>query len=210
MSEPVIFYTNPMSRGQIVRWALEEAGADYETAILEYGPGMKAPEFLAINPMGKVPAIRHGGRVVTECAAICAYLAEAFPQAGLAPTAEERAAYYRWMFFAAGPLEQATTVRAMGWTTEEDRSAMLGFGSYDDTVGAVELLLNECDYVCGGRFTMADVYVGSHIEWCLGYGTLPKRPAFEAYAERLTAREAHKRARGIDAAQIAERKAAQS
>ena len=207
MPEPVIFYTNPMSRGQIVRWALEESGAAYETVIVEYGADMKAPDYLAVNPMGKVPAIRHEGRVVTECAAICAWLAEAFPEAGLAPQPDERAAYHRWMFFAAGPLEQAITAQAMGWTTEEDRSAMLGFGTYDDTVDAVEALLRDTEYVCGGRFTMADVYVGSHIEWGLGFGTLPKRAAFEAYAGRITEREAHKKARAIDAALIAEREA---
>ncbi|MCY3828228.1 MAG: glutathione S-transferase family protein, partial [Rhodospirillaceae bacterium] len=199
--------TNPMSRGQIVRWALEESGAAYETVIVEYGADMKAPDYLAVNPMGKVPAIRHEGRVVTECAAICAWLAEAFPEAGLAPQPDERAAYHRWMFFAAGPLEQAITAQAMGWTTEEDRSAMLGFGTYDDTVDAVEALLRDTEYVCGGRFTMADVYVGSHIEWGLGFGTLPKRAAFEAYAGRITEREAHKKARAIDAALIAEREA---
>ena len=210
MTAAIAFYTNPMSRGQIVRWALEETGAAYETVIVEYGADMKAPDYLAINPMGKVPAIRREGRVVTECAAICAYLAEAFPEVGLAPTADERAAYYRWLFFAAGPLEQAVTVRAMGWTTEEDRSAMLGYGTYEDAVGAVEALLNGSDYVCGSRFTMADVYVGSHIEWGLNYGTLPKRPAFEAYAGRIAEREAHKRARGIDAALIAERETAES
>lgn len=210
MPDPVIFYTNPMSRGQIVRWALEESGAAYETVIVEYGAEMKAPDYLAINPMGKVPAIRHDGRVVTECAAICAWLAETFPEAGLAPAADERAAYYRWMFFAAGPLEQAITVQAMGWTTEEDKSAMLGYGSYENTVDAVEALLNESDHVCGGRFTMADVYVGSHIEWGLQFGTVPKRPAFEAYAARISERDAHKRARRIDAALIAEREAAGS
>ncbi len=210
MLEPVIFYTNPMSRGQIARWALEEAGCPYETVILEYGAEMKAPDYLAINPMGKVPAIRHGGRTVTECAAICAYLAEAFPESGLAPTADERAAYYRWMFFAAGPLEQAITAQALGWTTEEDKSAMLGFSTYENAVDTVEALLGGSDYVCGSRFTMADVYVGSHIEWGLGFGTLPKRPAFEAYAARLAARETHGKARAIDAALIAEREAAQS
>ena len=210
MPEPPIFYTNPMSRGQIVRWALEETGAAYETVIVEYGAEMKAPGYLAINPMGKVPALRHGGQIVTECAAICAWLAEAFPDAGLAPQPDERAAYYRWLFFAAGPLEQAVTAQAMGWTTEEDRSAMLGFGTYDNTVDAVEALIGGSDYVCGGRFTMADVYVGSHIEWGLGFGTLPKRPAFEAYAERIAAREAHRRAREIDRALIAEREAVES
>ena len=210
MPEPVIFYTNPMSRGQIVRWALEESGTAYETVIVEYGADMKAPDYLAINPMGKVPALRHGGRTVTECAAICAYLAEAFPEAGLTPTADERAAYYRWLFFAAGPLEQAVMAQALGWTTEEDKSAMLGFGTYENTVDAVEGLLGGSDYVCGSRFTMADVYVGSHIEWGLGFSTLPKRPAFEAYAERLAAREAHRNARAIDAALTAEREAAES
>lgn len=210
MSAALTFYTNPMSRGQIVRWALEEAGAAYETVIVEYGAEMKAPDYLAVNPMGKVPALRHGGQVVTECAAICAYLAEAFPEAGLAPQPDERAAYYRWMFFAAGPLEQAVTAQAMGWTTEEDRSAMLGFGTYGNTVDAVEILLNGSEYVCGGRFTMADVYVGSHIEWGLDFGTLPKRPAFETYATRIAEREAYRRARAIDRDLIAAREAGES
>ena len=210
MSAPLTFYTNPMSRGQVVRWALEEVGVSYETVILEYGGDIKGPDYLAINPMGKVPAIRHEGRVVTECAAICAYLAEAFPEAGLAPTGEERAAYYRWLFFAAGPLEQAITARSMEWTAPPDKSAMLGFGTYEDTVDAVESLLGRNDYVCGGRFTMADVYVGSHVEWGLGFGTLPNRPAFTAYAERLAARAAHSRARAIDNEAIAAREAIES
>ena len=210
MPSPLTFYTNPMSRGQIVRWALEEAGAGYDTVIVEYGADMKGPDYLAINPMGKVPAIRHDGRVVTECAAICAYLADAFPEAGLAPTAAERADYYRWLFFVAGPLEQATIARAMEWTAPADKSAMLGFGTYDDTVAAAESALSGGDFVCGDRFTMADVYFGSHIEWGLMMGTLPKRAAFEAYAERIGARGAHRRARAIDNALIAEREAAES
>ena len=210
MSQPVTFYTNPMSRGQIARWSLEESGAAYETVIVEYGADMKAPAYLEINPMGKVPAIRHEGRVVAETAAICTYLAEAFPEAGLMPTAEERAAYYRWMFFAAGPLEYAITFKSLGAEMPEERVAMVGFGTYEDAVGALDALLDRNDYVCGNRFTMADVYVGSHIEWGLEYSTLPKRPAFEAYAERIAEREAHKRARGIDRALIAEREAMDS
>ncbi len=106
MTDKLVFYTHPMSRGRIVRWMLEEIGAPYETQVLDYGTTMKAPDYLAINPMGKVPAIMHGDSVVTECAAICAYLADAFPAAGLAPnvTSRDRGAYYRWLFFAAGPL----------------------------------------------------------------------------------------------------------
>ena len=203
MSEPVIFYTNPMSRGQIARWALEETGAAYKTEVVEYGADMKAPAYLAINPMGKVPAIRHEGRVVTETAAICVYLAEVFPEAGLAPMAEERAAYYRWMFFAAGPLEYAISFKSLGAEVPEERTAMIGFGTYENAVGAVDVLLGRSDYVCGTRFTMADVYVGSHIEWGLEYGTLPKLLAFEAYVARIAAREAHRRARRIDRALIA-------
>ncbi|HRE36661.1 MAG TPA: glutathione S-transferase, partial [Sphingopyxis terrae] len=109
MADDLIFYTNPMSRGQIVRWMLEEVGAPYQTQILGYDDSMKGADYLAINPMGKVPAIVHRGKVVTECAAICAYLADAFPDAGLAPPLEARADYYRWLFFAAGPLETAVT-----------------------------------------------------------------------------------------------------
>ncbi len=127
MSEEIIFYTNPRSRGQIARWMLEEAGAEYRTEVLQYGEEMKSERFLAINPMGKVPAIRHGEAVVTESAAICAYLADAFPQAGLAPPPGERAAYYRWLFFAAGPLEAAITNRTLDLNIPPERESMVGY-----------------------------------------------------------------------------------
>jgi glutathione S-transferase len=107
-------YTNPMSRGRIARWMVEEVGQPYDTVLLEYGGSMKGADYLAINPMGKVPAIRHGETIVTEGAAICAYLADAFPEAGLAPPPAERGAYYRWLFFGAGPLEQAVNAQALG------------------------------------------------------------------------------------------------
>ena len=109
MADELVFYTHPMSRGRIVRWMLEEIGQPYRTELLEYGTTMKAPAYLAVNPMGKVPAIRHGDTVVTEAAAICAYLADAFPEARLAPPPGDRrrGPYYRWLFFGAGPLEAA-------------------------------------------------------------------------------------------------------
>ncbi|WP_033925514.1 glutathione S-transferase family protein [Sphingomonas sp. 35-24ZXX] len=194
----LIFYTNPMSRGQIARWALEEAGAAYEQRIVEYGPDMKGEAYRAVNPMGKVPAIVHDGRVVTECAAICAYLADAFPETGLAPLPGERADYYRWMFFGAGPLEQAITNRSMGWEGPEDKQAMLGYGHFDLVVDALAGWLDSRDYICGDRFTAADVYVGAQVDWGLMFGTLPDRPAFSAYAERLRARPAYIRAKAID------------
>lgn len=199
----LIFYTNPMSRGQIARWALEEAGAAYEQRIVEYGPDMKGEAYRAVNPMGKVPAIVHDGQVVTECAAICAYLADAFPETGLAPLLGERADYYRWMFFGAGPLEQAITNRSMGWEGPEDKQAMLGYGHFDLVVDALAGWLDGRDYICGDRFTAADVYVGAQVDWGLMFGTLPDRPAFSAYAERLRARPAYIRAKAIDNALIA-------
>lgn len=204
MIAPLTFYTNPMSRGQIVRWMLEEVEAPYEQVLLDYGTTMKADDYLAINPMGKVPAIRHGNKVVTECAAICAYLADAFPEASLAPTAEERADYYRWLFFAAGPAEQAITNKSMGFEVSADKAMMAGYGSFDATVDTLEKAAGAHDYIAGDRFTAADVYVGSQILWGTQFGTLPKRPVFEAYGARLSARPAYKRAKAIDGALIAE------
>ena len=205
-------YTNPQSRGAIARWMCEEvkeaAGIDYEAVVLDWGTTMKAADYLAINPMGKVPAIVHDGTVVTEAAAICAYLADAFPDAGLAPALGDpaRGPYYRWMFFAAGPLEQAVVNRALGVTQDADRQRMVGYGSYDAAVGALENWLQAHDYVIGTRFTAADVYVGAAVSWGLLFGTLPKRAAFEAYAGRVSARPAARRAAAIDEALAAETK----
>lgn len=203
----VIFYTNPMSRGQIVRWALEEVGADYEQRIMGYGTSMKGADYLAVNPMGKVPAIVHDGQVVTECAAICAYLAEAFPEAGLAPTAAERAQYYRWLFFAAGPVEQAVVARSMGWEVPVEKQGMAGFGNFDLTISTLAAHLGSHDYVCGARFTAADIYVGSQVLWGLDFGSIPTRPELEAYAARLRERPAYQKAKAIDGALIAEAQA---
>lgn len=197
------FYTNPMSRGQIARWMLEEVGEPYRQHLLGYGEGMKSPEYLAINPMGKVPAIVHDGRVVTEAAAICAYLADAFPTAGLAPPPTERADYYRWLFFAAGPVEQAVTARSLGLEAPADKAPMVGYGSLDAVVETLSGWLQAREWVAGDRFTAADVYVGSQVDWGLQFGSLPTRPAFEEYAARLRSRPAYIRAKDIDDALIA-------
>lgn len=204
MASELIFYTNPMSRGQIARWMIEETGAPYETVVLDYASTMKGPDYLAINPMGKVPAIVHNGQVVTECAGICAYLADAFPQAGLAPPTTERAAYYRWLFFAAGPIEQAIINRSMGFETPPEKGRMAGYGSYELAVDVLEKAVSVTEYVAGDTFTAADVYVGSQVGWGLQFGTLPKRAAFEAYFARLSIREAYLRGKAIDNALIAQ------
>jgi glutathione S-transferase len=198
MSDELVFYTNPMSRGRIVRWMLEEVGAPYRTEILDYASSLKAPAYLAINPMGKVPAIVHKGEVVTECAAICAYLADAFPQAGLAPPAGERGAYYRWMFFAAGPVEAASTNKSMGFEVSTEGQRMAGYGSLALVMDTLEAAVLKSDYIAGDRFTAADVYVGSQIGWGMQFGWLEKRPAFEAYWARISPRPAAKRAVEID------------
>lgn len=197
------FYTNPMSRGQIARWALHEAGADYDQVLLDYDTSMKAAAYLAVNPMGKVPAIDHDGKVVTEGAAICAYLADVFPDANLAPTAAERAAYYRWLFFAAGPLESAITNRSMGFEVEQDKEKMAGYGNYDHVVDAFDSKFQADDYVCGSRFTMADVYVGAQITWGTQFTTLPQRDSFLAYVQRVTGRDAYQSAKAVDDGLIA-------
>ena len=203
MSDGLVFYTNPQSRGQIIRWLLEELGQPYETVILNYGTTMKAPDYLAINPMGKVPAIRHNGQIVTECAAICAYLADAFPESGLLPAPEHRGAYFRWLFFAAGPLEAIFTAKAIGWEVPADKTAMAGFGSFDLAIDAVEGAVAGRTFIAGDRFSAADVYVSSLIDFMLRFGLLTPRPAFDAYLEPLRQRPAYVRAKEIDAALIA-------
>ncbi|MCB1389245.1 MAG: glutathione S-transferase family protein [Rhodobacteraceae bacterium] len=193
------FYTNPRSRGAIARWMLEETGQPYAEHRLEYGTTMKAAGYLAINPMGKVPALVHDGQVVTEAAAICAYLADAFPEAGLGPAPGERAAYYRWLFFAAGPVEAAVVNTAMGFVVPSERKSAVGYGSLDDVVATLERRLGESPYFAGERFTAADVYAGSQIGWGMMFGTLPKRPAFEAYWDRVKERPARLAAAAKDA-----------
>ncbi|CAH0341120.1 glutathione S-transferase family protein [Rhizobium sp. CECT 9324] len=200
----LVLYTNPMSRGRIARVMLEEVAVPYRTEIVTYGPAMKSLDYRSVNPMGKVPAIKHGATIVTECAAICAYLAETFPEAGLAPTADERGAYFRWMFFAAGPLEAAVTNRSLGINVPEDRRRMVGYGSFEAVMDTLEYAVSATPYIAGKRFTAADVYVGSHISWGLQFGSIEKRPAFEAYCRRLTARPAWQRANALDDAAMAE------
>jgi glutathione S-transferase len=202
MADEIVLYTNPMSRGRIARWMLEEVGRPYRTEVLEYGTTMKSPAYLAINPMGKVPAIRHGDTVVTEAAAICAYLADAFPEAGLAPPAGDslRGPYYRWLFFGAGPVEAAVTNKSFGFEVPPDRRPMAGYGSLAEVMDALEGALSGRDYLVGDRFTAADLYVGAQLGWGMMFGTIEKRPAFERYFQRLSARPAAKRANALDEA----------
>lgn len=192
-SDTPILYTHPQSRGQVAQWMLEETGVRYERKIVEYGPaGMKAPAYLAINPMGKVPALLHRGRVVTETAAICAYLADAFPQAGLAPAldAPDRADYLRWMFFVAGPLESA--MLSVAGKAQFDPT-LAGHGKVEDVVATLDRLLDGRTYIAGDRFTAADLLMAAYIGWYMQCKLLEPRPSFEAYATKHRQRPAAQR-----------------
>jgi len=202
------FYTNPQSRGRIVRWMLEELGEPYETEVIDYAD-IKSDRYRAVNPMGKVPAITHRGKVVTEVAAICTYLAAVFPHAGLGPRDDEKADYYRWMFFAAGPIEAAVSNKAMGWEPPPERERMFGYGNFDRAIGVLDALFSDRDYVCGDRFTAADIYVGSQIMFPMQFKMLPESDSFVRYRDRLQARAAYKRATEIDEKIIAEMQPAQ-
>jgi len=210
MADELVLYTNPQSRGRIARWMLEEVGQPYKTEILDYASTMKAPAYLAINPMGKVPALRHGDAVVTETAAICAYLADAFPQAHLAPPPGDRlrAPYYRWLFFTAGPVEAATSNRALGFVVPPERERMMGYGNFAQVMNALDGAVSRGNYLVGDRFTAADLYVGAAIGFGLMFGTFEKRPAFEQYWQRISTRPAFLRAKELDEALVAEPKKA--
>jgi glutathione S-transferase len=206
MSDELVFYTHPMSRGRIARWMLEEVGAPYRTEVMDYATTLKAPAYLAINPMGKLPAITHGGAVVTEAAAVCAYLADAFPAAGLAPatTDRARAPYLRWLFFAAGPVEAVVTAKMLGIEVKPEQKRMVGWGDATDTMNALEGAVAGRDFIAGDKFSAADVYVASQLGWGMQFGSIEKRPAFEAYVARHQARPAAVRAREIDDKLLAE------
>jgi glutathione S-transferase len=191
-------YTNPMSRGRMVRWALEEIGAPYETKIIAYGDEMKAPDYLAINPMGKVPALDHDGMIVTETAAIIAYLADAFPAANLAPTGPARGTYLRWFFFGAGALEAAIIDKVLGAEIPPERARMVGYGTLETALATLEQNLATSPYIAGENFTAADIYVGSQIFFYTRFKILPPSPVFKDYLARITARPAAQRAAEID------------
>jgi len=210
MADELILYTNPQSRGRIARWMLEEVGQPYRTEVLDYASTMKGPAYLAINPMGKVPALRHGDAVITETAAICAYLADAFPQAKLAPPPGDRlrAPYYRWMFFAAGPVEAAISNKALGFAVPPERERMMGYGTFAKVMDALDAAVARGNYLAGDNFSAADVYVGSAIGFGLMFGTIENRPAFVQYWQRLSTRPAFTRAKELDDAAITQQNAA--
>ena len=199
MANLTLYHAAP-SRSSIVRWMLEELGEPYDLHVLSLSKGeQRAPGYLAVNPMGKVPALKHGDAVITEAAAICTYLADAFPQARLnVPIGDpRRGTYLKWLFFAPSCIEPAITDRAFP-RKEEARRAMLGYGDFDTVMAVVAGAVEPGPYLMGTQFTAADVVLGSTLRWGLMFGLLPKRPEFAAYVGRLEQRPALKRAVALD------------
>ena len=200
MTEPhrLKFYTHPMSRACIARWMLEEVEADYDSIYMALGEKITDPDFLAINPMGKVPVVVHGDRVVTESAAICTYLADAFPEAELAPAPQARDSYYRWLFFAAGCLEPAAINKHLGVVVSPEQEGMVGYRTLEATLDTLQWQLERSEFVAGDAFTAADVYVGSQVSWGMEFGSVERRPVFSDYVEKISSRPAAIRAAKLD------------
>ncbi len=201
--KPVLFHMVP-SRGMVARWMLEEVGVPYDLRLLDGKKGEnRGADYLALNPMGKVPALRHRGVLITENPAICAYLADAFPDANLAPAIDDprRGTYYRWLFFAHGCIEPAVIDKA--FERPPVQRGALGYGSYEDVFDTLEAALAPGPWLLGEHFTAADVIVGGQVAWGLQFGTVEKRAAFVEYAARLAARPAHQRQTALDGALMA-------
>lgn len=203
-------YTHPQSRGRIVRWMLEEIGQPYEIRVMDFEGSLKSPEYLKLNPMGKVPMLTSGDLVVTEVVAICAWLADRFPEAGLAPPLNDpaRGSYYRWLFFIAGPLEMATTAKAYQWRIDAENRSSVGCGLITDPLDAIEQTLTTRDYLCGDRFTTADLLMASYLGWEMLMKIIEPRPVFEAYVARCEQRPAAARATALDDALLPEKASA--
>ena len=183
MADELVFYTNPQSRGLTTHWMLEEIGCPYRMEIKAYGPEMKAPDYLAINPMGKVPALKHGDTVVTETGAILCHLADAFPEAKLAPAVGARGAYYRWLFFIAGCAEPAMSNRSVGWDPSDELTRRFGYGSYQLTMDTLEKAVAGKRFIAADHFTAADLFVSSFLNFGMMFKVIEKRPAFETYVK---------------------------
>jgi glutathione S-transferase len=210
MSEEILFYTSPMSRGRMVHWMLEESGAPYRVQLVDLDKGQQRdPAFLAVNSMGKLPAVVYRGVVITETGAIITWLADAFPVAGLAPRIDDpaRGSYLRWLFFCAGCLDSALIDRMLARPAPE-RTGALGYGSYERVLDTIEQALRPGPWLLGERFSAADLYLAAQIGFGLRMKALEPRPEFLAYVERCTARPAYARYMQQGVTQMAQLKAA--
>ena len=199
MPDLTLYHASP-SRSSIVLWMLEELGQPYDIKLvtLSAGDNMK-PDYLAINPMGKVPALKHGDTVITEAAAICTYLADEFPDAKLnIPIGTpRRGIYLKWLFFGPSCIEPAVIDRAAP-RKEEARRGMLGYGDFDSVMNVVAQAVAKGPWLMGEQFTAADVIIGAQIRWGMMFKMIPPRQEFLDYAARIAARPAAQRAEAKD------------
>ena len=194
MAKPVLYHM-PQTRGGTTMWMNEELGDVCDVKLINMKASeQKSPAFLKINPMGKIPALVHDGVAVTEAAAICAYLADVFPQAGLAPAANDpkRGAYFRWMFFAPSCIEPMMLDKFA--QVKRENTASVGYGSEADVLNAVKIAIGDGPFLLGEKFTAADVVFGSTLNFAMMFGAIEKTEPFASYAGLLTARPAFKRA----------------
>lgn len=199
-ADALVLYHWPQSRSATARWALEESGAPYELKIFNMPKGEhKSPEVLALNPLGKLPVLKHGDAVVTETTAIVAYLADTFPEAKLAPPPGDKARgpYLRWLVMSVATIEPAIIDRAM--KREPGMPAMSPYGSFDTLIDMLAKSVSQGTWLLGERFSAADIVIGSGLRFGMVFGVLPERPEFKAYVERVTARPAIARAIALDA-----------
>ncbi len=199
MADLTLYHASP-SRSSVVLWMLEELGEPYDVKMLKLSEGdQQKPDYLAINPMGKVPALQHKGVTITEAAAICTYLADAFPQKNLnVPIGDaRRGPYLKWLFFGPSCFETAVIDRAAP-RKEEARRAMLGYGDFDSVMNVVAKAVEKGPWILGEQFTAADVVIGSNVRWSTMFKLVPERPEFSAYAARIAARPAAQRADAKD------------
>jgi len=199
MPDLTLYHATP-SRSSVVLWMLEEIGEPYDIHLLSLSAGDNLkPDYLAVNPMGKVPALSHNGTVITEVAAICTYLADAFPQKNLAVPVgtPRRGVYLKWLFFGPGCLEPAVIDRAAP-RKEAPRRAMLGYGDFDTTMDVIAKAVEKGPWLMGEQFTAADVVIGANIRWATIFKLIPERKEFVDYAARIAARPAAQRAEAKD------------
>lgn len=199
------FYTNPQSRGAVVSWMLAECGlvegTDFDRVIMEYDSdaspnGVKSPGYLAINPMGKLPALvvhaPEGDVVLTEGSAICTYLADAYPEKNLAPRVDSplRGTYYRWLFYTHAVLESAVMDKAMGLSIPAEKTSTVGYGNFERVINTLENELTATRYLCGDQFTTADLYLSNALSFYMQFGLVEKSSVFETYVSQHTERDA--------------------
>ena len=206
--DKIVFFHSPNTRSSIALTLLEELGAPYELTVINMKAGeQRQPAYLAVNPMGKVPAVTHGDALITEQVAIFLYLADLFPQAGLAPPLGDplRGPYLRWMVFYAACFEPAIGDRAM--KREPGPPSMMPYGDFDTMLNTVAGQLAQGPYLLGERFTAADILWGSGLSWTTMFGLIPERPEIKAYIERFNARPAVARVKAMDAELAAKQQA---